>query len=122
MYKRLEHNAKIIFKSAESGAYHDWVSATTFNELVSKIDGWRDEVFKWMDNMGVQGFFKRRALYRRTRLEFTGGWSSTQVVRIAQWDSSCGPNLSGARLKSRLGGWVGCTPPWRRRARPWVKN
>ncbi|KAJ7718416.1 hypothetical protein DFH07DRAFT_761554 [Mycena maculata] len=51
MYKRLEHNAKVIFKSAESGAHHDWVSATTFDELVSKIDGWRDEVFKWMDDM-----------------------------------------------------------------------
>ncbi|KAJ7913988.1 hypothetical protein B0H13DRAFT_1612017 [Mycena leptocephala] len=51
MHRRLEHNAKVIFKSAESGAHHDWVSATSFDELVTKIDGWRDVVFKWMDDM-----------------------------------------------------------------------
>ncbi|KAJ7823370.1 hypothetical protein B0H13DRAFT_1659075 [Mycena leptocephala] len=82
MHRRLEHNAKVIFKSAESGAHHDWVSATSFDELVTKIDGWRDVVFKWMDDMvsatlpwnifilfihhglghtsGVQGFLTRR--------------------------------------------------------------
>ncbi|KAJ7732899.1 hypothetical protein DFH07DRAFT_990489 [Mycena maculata] len=58
MYKHLEHNAKVIFKSSESGAHHDWVSATTFGELVTKIDGWRDVVFKWMDDMAAA----RRAL------------------------------------------------------------
>ncbi|KAJ6511217.1 hypothetical protein DFH09DRAFT_1100440 [Mycena vulgaris] len=51
MFKRLEHNANVIFKSAESGAHHDWASAATFDELVIKIDGWRDVVFKWMDDM-----------------------------------------------------------------------
>ncbi|KAJ6619206.1 hypothetical protein B0H10DRAFT_2217064 [Mycena sp. CBHHK59/15] len=51
MYKRLEHNARVIFKNAVSGAHHDWVSATTYDELVIKIDQWRDVVFKWMDNM-----------------------------------------------------------------------
>jgi hypothetical protein len=51
MHRRLEHNAKVIFKSAESGAHHDWISATSFDELVGKIDGWRDVVFKWMDDM-----------------------------------------------------------------------
>jgi hypothetical protein len=51
MHRRLEHNAKVIFKSAESGAHHDWVSATSFDELVSKIDGWHDVVFQWMDDM-----------------------------------------------------------------------
>jgi hypothetical protein len=51
MHRRLEHNAKVIFKSAGSGAHHDWVSATSFDELVTKIDGWRDVVFKWMDDM-----------------------------------------------------------------------
>ncbi|KAJ6623198.1 hypothetical protein B0H10DRAFT_1944174 [Mycena sp. CBHHK59/15] len=51
MYSRLEHNAKVIFKSAALGAHHDWVSATSFDELVTKIDGWRDVVFKWMDEM-----------------------------------------------------------------------
>ncbi|KAJ7857183.1 hypothetical protein B0H13DRAFT_1641118 [Mycena leptocephala] len=51
MHRRLEHNAKVIFKSAQSGAHHDWVSATSFDELVAKIDGWRDVVFKWMDDM-----------------------------------------------------------------------
>ncbi|KAJ6551103.1 hypothetical protein B0H10DRAFT_1968575 [Mycena sp. CBHHK59/15] len=56
MYSRLEHNAKVIFKSAALGVHHDWVSATSFDELVTKIDGWRDVVFKWMDEMGLQGF------------------------------------------------------------------
>ncbi|KAJ6483045.1 hypothetical protein DFH09DRAFT_949926 [Mycena vulgaris] len=51
MYRRLEHNAKVIFKSPDSGAHADWVSATTFDELVTKIDGWREAVFKWMDTM-----------------------------------------------------------------------
>ncbi|KAJ6478665.1 hypothetical protein DFH09DRAFT_1341831 [Mycena vulgaris] len=51
MYRRLEHNAKVIFKSPDSGAHADWVSATTFDELVTKIDGWREVVFKWMDTM-----------------------------------------------------------------------
>ncbi|KAJ7140660.1 hypothetical protein C8R44DRAFT_866364 [Mycena epipterygia] len=58
MYKRLEHNAKVVFKNAESGAHHDWVSATTFDELVTKIDGWRDVVFKWMDGMGIHRAYK----------------------------------------------------------------
>ncbi|KAJ7479807.1 hypothetical protein FB451DRAFT_1449139 [Mycena latifolia] len=58
MYRRLEHNAKAIFKSAESGAHHDWVKATTFDELATKIDGWRDIVFKWMDEMGIHRAYK----------------------------------------------------------------
>ncbi|KAJ7746137.1 hypothetical protein DFH07DRAFT_963016 [Mycena maculata] len=58
MYHRPEHNAKVIFKSAESGAHHDWVSATTFGELVTKIDGWRDVVFKWMDDVGIHRAYK----------------------------------------------------------------
>ncbi|KAJ7116995.1 hypothetical protein C8R44DRAFT_738863 [Mycena epipterygia] len=51
MHKRLQHNARVIFKSAESGAHHDWVAATSFDELVRKIDKWRDIVFTWMDEM-----------------------------------------------------------------------
>ncbi|KAJ7872099.1 hypothetical protein B0H13DRAFT_2553903 [Mycena leptocephala] len=58
MYKRLEHNAKVIFKSPDSGVHHDWVSAATFDELVLKIDQWRDEVFKWMDEMGIHRAYK----------------------------------------------------------------
>ncbi|KAJ6550627.1 hypothetical protein DFH09DRAFT_1086573 [Mycena vulgaris] len=58
MFKRLEHNANVIFKSAESGAHHDWASAATFDELVIKIDGWRDVVFKWMDDMGIHRAYK----------------------------------------------------------------
>ncbi|KAJ7889997.1 hypothetical protein B0H13DRAFT_2341237 [Mycena leptocephala] len=58
MHRRLEHNAKVIFKSAESGAHHDWVSATSFDELVTKIDGWRDVVFKWMDDMDIHRAYK----------------------------------------------------------------
>jgi hypothetical protein len=48
MRQRLAHNAEVIFKSANSGAHHDWVSATSFDEMVGKIDKWRDKVFKWM--------------------------------------------------------------------------
>jgi hypothetical protein len=51
MHRRLEHNANVIFKSADSGAHHDWVSASSFEDLINKIDGWRDVVFKWMDDM-----------------------------------------------------------------------
>jgi hypothetical protein len=51
MYSRLEHNTKVVFKSSTLSAHHDWVSATSFDELVTKIDGWRDVVFKWMDDM-----------------------------------------------------------------------
>ncbi|KAJ7838954.1 hypothetical protein B0H13DRAFT_2102522 [Mycena leptocephala] len=58
MYKRLEHNAKVIFKSPDSGVHHDRVSAATFDELVLKIDQWRDEVFKWMDEMGIHRAYK----------------------------------------------------------------
>ncbi|KAJ7729385.1 hypothetical protein DFH07DRAFT_969523 [Mycena maculata] len=53
MYERLKHNAKVIFESADLGAHHEWVTATTFDELVMKIDGWHDVVFKWMDEMGI---------------------------------------------------------------------
>ncbi|KAJ7032235.1 hypothetical protein C8F04DRAFT_959320 [Mycena alexandri] len=51
MYKRLAYNAEVIFKDADSGAHHDWVSAVTFDELITKIDTWRDVVFEWMDHM-----------------------------------------------------------------------
>ncbi|KAF8129994.1 hypothetical protein K438DRAFT_1887069 [Mycena galopus ATCC 62051] len=58
MYERLENNAKVIFKSADSGAHADWVRATTFDELVLKIDGWRDVVFKWMDELDIHRAYK----------------------------------------------------------------
>ncbi|KAJ7924690.1 hypothetical protein B0H13DRAFT_2315206 [Mycena leptocephala] len=35
-----------------------WVSATSFDELVAKIDGWRDMVFKWMDDMDIHRAYK----------------------------------------------------------------
>ncbi|KAJ6557168.1 hypothetical protein B0H10DRAFT_2201432 [Mycena sp. CBHHK59/15] len=41
MYQRLQHNTEVIFKAPESGAHHNWVAATTFDELVIKIDAWR---------------------------------------------------------------------------------
>ncbi|KAJ7144583.1 hypothetical protein C8R44DRAFT_865490 [Mycena epipterygia] len=58
MHKRLEHNAGVIFKSADSGAHHDWVSATGFDDLVIKVDNWRDVVFKWMDEMNIHRAYK----------------------------------------------------------------
>ncbi|KAJ7726865.1 hypothetical protein B0H14DRAFT_2410353 [Mycena olivaceomarginata] len=51
MYQRLQHNAEVHFRSPKSGAHHDWVTATSFNELVAKVDSWRDGVFSWMDGM-----------------------------------------------------------------------
>ncbi|KAJ7695829.1 hypothetical protein B0H16DRAFT_1750553 [Mycena metata] len=58
MHRRLEHNTNVIFKSADSGAHHDWVSASSFEDLINKIDGWRDVVFKWMDDMGIHRAYK----------------------------------------------------------------
>ncbi|KAJ6573321.1 hypothetical protein B0H10DRAFT_2237145 [Mycena sp. CBHHK59/15] len=58
MYKWLEHNARVIFKNAVSRAHHDWVSATTYDELVIKIDQWRDVAFKWMDDMDIHRAYK----------------------------------------------------------------
>ncbi|KAJ6562774.1 hypothetical protein DFH09DRAFT_1082735 [Mycena vulgaris] len=58
MHGRLEHNTKVIFKSPDSGAHADWVSATTFDELVTKIDGWREAVFKWMDTMDIHTTYR----------------------------------------------------------------
>ncbi|KAJ7791085.1 hypothetical protein B0H14DRAFT_2395978 [Mycena olivaceomarginata] len=51
MYQRLQHNAEVHFRSPESGAHHDWVTATSFDELVAKVDSWHDGVFSWMDGM-----------------------------------------------------------------------
>ncbi|KAJ7658818.1 hypothetical protein DFH06DRAFT_1195994 [Mycena polygramma] len=65
MFKRLEHNAVVTFKSPDSGAHHDWVSGLTedeipsFDELVVKIDEWRNVVFRWMDDMGVERAYKK---------------------------------------------------------------
>nr|GAT45459.1 predicted protein [Mycena chlorophos] len=58
MYGRLEHNAREIFKSTASGAHHDWVKASSFDELVTKIDGWRVEVFRWMDELKIHRAYK----------------------------------------------------------------
>ncbi|KAJ7026460.1 hypothetical protein C8F04DRAFT_1268097 [Mycena alexandri] len=58
MHQRLENNAKLHFKDAKSGAHHDWVSATSFDDLVERIDRWRDAVFKWMDDMGIHRAYK----------------------------------------------------------------
>jgi hypothetical protein len=51
MHHRLEHDTKTIFKSADSGAHHDWVAAITFDKLVTKIDRWCDMILKWIDEM-----------------------------------------------------------------------
>ncbi|KAJ6629996.1 hypothetical protein B0H10DRAFT_2208147 [Mycena sp. CBHHK59/15] len=58
MYRQLQHNTRVIFKSAESGAHADWVSATTFDELVTKIDAWCVLVFKWMDELGIHRVYR----------------------------------------------------------------
>jgi hypothetical protein len=39
------------FRSPKSGADHDWVTAKTFDELVTKVDRWCNEVFMWMGGM-----------------------------------------------------------------------
>ncbi|KAJ7048360.1 hypothetical protein C8F01DRAFT_1095209 [Mycena amicta] len=58
MHQRLQHNVQVIFEDPASGAHHDWVSATSFEEMVVKMDGWRDVVFKWMDDMGIHRAYK----------------------------------------------------------------
>ncbi|KAJ7201540.1 hypothetical protein GGX14DRAFT_571191 [Mycena pura] len=58
MWRRLQHNAEVHFTSPESGAHHDWVTATSFDELVAKVDGWRNKVFSWMDGMGTYRAYK----------------------------------------------------------------
>ncbi|KAJ7638078.1 hypothetical protein B0H17DRAFT_1216895 [Mycena rosella] len=58
MYERLQHNAEVIFKAPESGAHHEWVTATTFDEPVIKINAWCDMLFKWMDGMGIHRVYK----------------------------------------------------------------
>ncbi|KAJ7020760.1 hypothetical protein C8F04DRAFT_285410 [Mycena alexandri] len=58
MHRRLELNARTIFKSADSGAHHNWVAATSFDDLVERIDGWRDAIFKWMDDMDIYRAYK----------------------------------------------------------------
>ncbi|KAJ7696136.1 hypothetical protein B0H16DRAFT_1706433 [Mycena metata] len=81
MYKRLAYNAEIIFKAADSGAHHDWVSATTFDEMIMKMDGWRDIIFGWMDRMpfanhplGPNGFSPRNPT--RSNPAATCTWSN----------------------------------------------
>ncbi|KAJ7856109.1 hypothetical protein B0H14DRAFT_3644060 [Mycena olivaceomarginata] len=50
MYQRLQHNTEVHFRSPESGAHHDWVTATSFDELVAKVDSWCDgSSHGWME-------------------------------------------------------------------------
>ncbi|KAJ7719777.1 hypothetical protein B0H14DRAFT_3521143 [Mycena olivaceomarginata] len=58
MYQRLQHNTKVHFRSLESSAHHDWVTARTFDELVTKVDSWHDEVLMWMDGIGIHRAYK----------------------------------------------------------------
>lgn len=84
MYRRLEHNARVIFKTAESGAHHDWVTATTFDELVSKIDKWRDAVFKWMDEM-VRILFQSCIVHSFRVRTFTGHTRTSRSDAPKSW-------------------------------------
>ncbi|KAJ7604351.1 hypothetical protein DFH06DRAFT_1349486 [Mycena polygramma] len=71
MYKRLQHNATVMFRSADSGAHQDWVAVETydkdlqdwvatgtFDEMMTKMDHWRDAVFTWMDDMDIYRAYK----------------------------------------------------------------
>ncbi|KAJ7857071.1 hypothetical protein B0H14DRAFT_3448040 [Mycena olivaceomarginata] len=51
MYKHLQHNSRITFKSTESAAHAEWIAATSFGDLVARIDASRDTDFKWMDDL-----------------------------------------------------------------------
>ncbi|KAJ7035467.1 hypothetical protein C8F04DRAFT_1259012 [Mycena alexandri] len=59
MHSRLEHNARVTFKKGSLGAHHDWVSSSSFEELVTKIDRWREVVFTWMDDMDIERAYKK---------------------------------------------------------------
>ncbi|KAF8179992.1 hypothetical protein K438DRAFT_1976957 [Mycena galopus ATCC 62051] len=58
MCQRLEHNARLTFKDPRSRAHKHWVEATTFKDLVDRIDASREEDFKWMDEMGIHRAYK----------------------------------------------------------------
>ncbi|KAJ7016232.1 hypothetical protein C8F04DRAFT_1282112 [Mycena alexandri] len=58
MCSRLAHNADVIFKKTSLGAHYDWVSSSSFDELITKIDGWPELVFKWMDDMNIHRVYK----------------------------------------------------------------
>jgi hypothetical protein len=81
---RLAHNAEVIFKSADLGAYHDWVSATSFDEMMGKIDKWGDEVFKWMDDLVSVTALSACYHYSFGSREYSAGQSKPTKWTVAQ--------------------------------------
>ncbi|KAF8147086.1 hypothetical protein K438DRAFT_1780295 [Mycena galopus ATCC 62051] len=51
MCGRLEHNARVAFQDPKSAAHKEWVAATTFNDLVARMDASREQDFTWMDEL-----------------------------------------------------------------------
>ncbi|KAJ7222671.1 hypothetical protein B0H12DRAFT_1078252 [Mycena haematopus] len=102
MYHRLKHNAKIIFKDTKSGTHHDWVTATTFDELVIKIDVWRDAVFTWMDEMCTN----RITLVLCGTVDPHNSSTMLDYRRPRHW-SCAGHSSSGNRTRvlTKGGGW-----------------
>nr|GAT48240.1 predicted protein [Mycena chlorophos] len=57
-FTRLAHNADVMFRDAKLGAHHDWVSASSIDELAVRVDKWRDSVFLWMDALDIHRAYK----------------------------------------------------------------
>ncbi|KAJ7194996.1 hypothetical protein GGX14DRAFT_555609 [Mycena pura] len=57
-WRRLQRNAEDVFKSEARGAHKGWVQAGSFDDLVRRIDGSRDSLFQWMDDMGMERGYK----------------------------------------------------------------
>ncbi|KAJ7030527.1 hypothetical protein C8F04DRAFT_1367117 [Mycena alexandri] len=95
MHRRLELNATTLFKSADSGAHHDWVAATSFNDLVERIDRWRDAVFKWMDDLTRDGTLKTTKTWKDITMAETRGREEEHATNMKLDTSSAAmPPLS----------------------------
>ncbi|KAJ7060638.1 hypothetical protein C8F01DRAFT_1369612 [Mycena amicta] len=58
MSKRLRDYALNIFRNTDSGGHRDWIDATSFEDLVTRIARSRDVLFNWMDKLGMERAYK----------------------------------------------------------------
>ncbi|KAJ7052995.1 hypothetical protein C8F01DRAFT_1331136 [Mycena amicta] len=58
MAKRLSAYARKNFQDRSLGANVDWIQATSFEDLVSRIERSRNTTFKWMDELGMERAYK----------------------------------------------------------------
>ncbi|KAJ7189971.1 hypothetical protein GGX14DRAFT_391467 [Mycena pura] len=58
MWRRLSKRAEASFKAEHSGAHADWIKAESFDDLVARIMASRDQLFAWMDPLGMERAYK----------------------------------------------------------------